>query len=196
MSKGILGDREKALEDSYFRQQDAKLLDSLRKGAALDDVAVALSEKLRVDDPELLARAREAGITAETAAAFLLAPLAQVAWAEGSVTKQERSAVLRLAVERGIDAQSPAHSQLEAWLDVRPPDALFELASSVIRRGLSVLPAKERDERIDRMLDACHEVAAASGSEVARLLGLGDGVSGTEESILDSIAKSLRGFRS
>ena len=149
MSKGILGDREKALEDSYFRQQDAKLLDSLRKGAALDEIAVALSEKLQVDDPELLVRAREAGITAETAAAFLLAPLVQVAWAEGSVTKQERAAALRLAVHRGVDAQSPAYSQLEEWLDVRPPDALFEVASRVIQRRLSVLPPKERDERIE-----------------------------------------------
>lgn len=194
MSKGILGDREKALEDSYFRQQDAKLLQSLRKGAALDEIAAALSEKLQVDDPDLLVRAREAGITADTAAAFLVAPLVQVAWAEGSVTKQERSAVLRLAVERGVDPHSPAYSQLEAWLDVRPPDTLFEVASRVIQRGLSVLPAEERDERINRIIDACHEVAAASGSEFARLLGLGDGVSGAEESILDTIARSLRGF--
>jgi hypothetical protein len=194
MSKGILGDREKALEDSYFRQQDAKLLQSLRKGAALDEIAAALSEKLQVEDPDLLVRAREAGITTDTAAAFLVAPLVQVAWAEGSVTKQERSAVLRLAVERGVDPHSPAYSQLEAWLDVRPPDTLFEVASRVIQRGLSVLPAEERDERINRIIDACHEVAAASGSEFARLLGLGDGVSGAEESILDTIARSLRGF--
>src|SRR5215204_5363342 len=173
MSKGILGDREKALEDSYFRQQDAKLLHSLRKGAALDEIAAALSEKLQVDDPDLLVRAREAGITADTAPAFLVAPLVQVAWAEGSVTKQERSAVLRLAAGRGVNAQSPAYFQLEAWLDVRPPDTLFEIAVRVIQRGLSVLPPEERDERIDRIIDACREVAAASGSEVARLLGLG-----------------------
>ena len=194
MTKGILGDREKALEDSYFRQQDAKLLQSLRKGAALDEIAVALSEKLQVDDPDLLIQAREAGITSETAAAFLIAPLVQIAWIDGSVSKPERSAALRLAVARGVDANSPAYSQLEAWLDVRPPDTLFEVALRVIQRALSVLPPKERDERIKRMVDACHEVAAASGSEVARLLGLGDGVSGAEESILDKIARSLRGF--
>ena len=103
MTKGILGDREKALEDSYFRQQDAKLLKRLREGAALDDVAIALAEKLQLDNPEVLVRAREVGITPDTAAAFLVAPLVEIAWAEGSVTKQERSAVLRLALERGID---------------------------------------------------------------------------------------------
>ena len=106
MTKGILSDREKALEESYFRQRDAKLLEQLRQGAALDDIAVALAEKLQVDKPELLARAREVGITPETAAAFLVAPLVQVAWAEGSVTKQERQTVLRLRTDAG---SKPTH---------------------------------------------------------------------------------------
>lgn len=192
MTKGILGDREKALEDSYFRQQDAKLLKRLREGAALDDIALALAEKLQLDNPELLVQARDVGITPETAAAFLLAPLVQVAWAEGSVSERERSAVLRLALERGIEISSPAYSQLLTWLEVRPPDALFDAALQVLQTGLSVLPLNEREERIARMVDACHEVAAASGSEVARLLGLGDGVSGTEASLLDTIARKLR----
>lgn len=193
MTKGILGDREKALEDSYFRQQDAKLLKRLREGAALDDIAIALAEKLQLENPEILIRAREVGITPDTAAAFLVAPLVQIAWAEGSVTKQERAVVLRLALERGIEAQSPAYSQLVTWLEVRPPDALFDAAIQAIQCGLSVLPPKEKEERIERIVDACREVAAASGSEVARLLGLGDGVSGSEASILDTIAKKLQG---
>ena len=193
MTKGILGDREKALEDSYFRQQDAKLLKRLREGAALDDIAIALAEKLQLENPEILIRAREVGITPDTAAAFLVAPLVQIAWAEGSVTKQERAAVLRLALERGIEAQSPAYSQLVTWLEVRPPDALFDAAIQALQCGLSVLPPVEKEERIARIVDACREVAAASGSEVARLLGLGDGVSGSEASILDTIARKLQG---
>lgn len=192
MGKGILGDREKALEDSFFREQDAKLLKRLREGAALDEIAVALAEMLRIDNPGLLERAREAGVTAETAPAFLVAPLVEVAWGEGRVTKQEREAVLRLAHGRGVEPDSASHAQLVAWLDVRPPDALFETAIEVIRCGLAVMPPNEREERITAILNACREVAAASGSEVAKLLGLGDGVSNTETSILDAIANRLR----
>ena len=95
MTKGFMSDREKALEESYFRQQDARLLEKLRKGATLDEIALALRDKLDVDNPELLARAREAGVTPKTAPVFLLAPLIQVAWAEGKVGRHEREAVLR-----------------------------------------------------------------------------------------------------
>ena len=117
MDKGILSDREKAMEANYFRQQDAKLLEKLRQKASLDDIAAALAEKLQVDNPDLLARVRQLGITAETAPAFFIAPLVQVAWAEGSVSNRERECVLRLARERGVADGSPAKAQLATWLE-------------------------------------------------------------------------------
>ena len=193
MEKGFMGDREKALEDSYFRQQEARLLEKLRQGATLDEIAVALRDKLQVDNPELLARAREAGVTPETAPAFFLAPLVQVAWAEGKVGRHERDTVLRLAQDRGVASGTPAHDQLVTWLEQRPSDALFDAALDVIRAGFDVLPHAERDERIERIVHACREVAQGSGSEIARLLGLGDGVSGSEESVMGTIEARLRG---
>jgi len=193
MDKGIFSDREKAMEANYFRQQDARLLERLRQGAKLDDIAEALRDKLQVDNPELLARVRALGVTADTVAAFFAAPLVQVAWAEGKVVKREAEAVLRLARERGIEEGSPAYAQLVEWLKVRPDQALFDTALEVIKHGYSVLPLKEREARIDRVLDACHKVGEASGSEIARQLGLGDGVSRTEASVLDTISNKLRG---
>ncbi len=195
MTKGFMGDREKALEEGYFRQQDARLLEQLRQGASLDDIAIALRDKLHVDNPELLTRARELGITPETAPAFFLAPLVQVAWAEGKVGKHEREKVLRLARERGVADDTPANAQLVEWLRQRPSDELFDAALDVIRAGFAVLPLAEREERIGRIVDACHEVAAGSGSEIARLLGLGQGISGSEDTILHNIDDRLHGRR-
>jgi hypothetical protein len=83
MDKGFLGDREKAMEADYFRKENEKLLEKLRQDAKLDDIAVALAEKLQVDNQELLGRVRELGITLETAPALFVTPLVQVAWAEG-----------------------------------------------------------------------------------------------------------------
>jgi hypothetical protein len=192
MDKGIFSDREKALEANYFRQQDAKLIERLRANGSLDEVAVALAEKLRIDDPDLLARARDLGITAETAPAFFLMPLVQVAWAEGSASKQEQQSVLRLSRERGIDEGSAAYAQLSEWLTVRPSDSLFNTALEIMNAGFAVLPPGDREERIQRVIEACRIVAEASGSEFAKLIGLGDGVSEFESSLLGTIETRLK----
>jgi len=191
MQERIFSEREKAIEDSYFRQRDAALIDKLRQKADLDEIASALRDKLQVDNPELLKRVRELGITVETAPAFLLAPLVQVAWAEGHVTKQEHDAVLRLARGRGVEAGSPAYAQLEDWLKARPSDDLFDTAVEAIRYGFELLPPRERDEKIRDLVHACQEVAEASGG-LGRLLGLGSGVSTSEASTLDTITRTLR----
>ncbi|MFL6731933.1 MAG: hypothetical protein ACJ8EP_06265, partial [Sphingomicrobium sp.] len=126
MPDRIFGDREKALEANYFRNEDERLLAKLREGAKLDEVSQAVRDKLNVDNPDLLQRVRALGITAETASAFLLAPLVQVAWGGGSVSREERETVLNLARERGVDDGSASQSQLVTWLDKRPADELFE----------------------------------------------------------------------
>jgi uncharacterized protein YqgV (UPF0045/DUF77 family) len=65
------------------------------------------------------------------------------------------------------------------------------VALATLRVGLSVLPPDERAERVKRIVDACREVAQASGG-LARLLGLGSGVSMEEESVLEAITATLR----
>jgi len=189
--KEIFKDRERSLEEEYFRKEDAKLLQKLRERDRLEAIAKALAEKLQADDPALLRRVMDLGATAETGSAFLLAPLVQVAWAEGTVTDAERDEVLRIAEERGIEAGSPAHAQLGAWLRTRPPDALFDAALAALKVGLSVLSPEERAERVKRIADGCREVAKASGG-LSRLLGLGSGISSDEESVLETITATLR----
>jgi hypothetical protein len=190
--KGIWNEREKAMEANYFRQEDAKLIEKLRSDAKIDEVARALRDKLQVDNPDLLNRVRSLGITADTASAFLMAPLIQVAWGGDSVTKSERETVLRLAGERGIEDGSPAQNQLIGWLDTRPDDSLFETALEAIKSGLAVLPKHEQEVRIKRIVDACHDVARASGSKISWVLGLFDGINSSEVAVLDDITKALR----
>lgn len=197
MQDRIFGDREKAAEEAYFRQADARLLETLRQKAHLDDIAVALGQKLQVDNPDLLQRVRDLGITLETAAALFMAPLVQVAWAGGSVTRGEHDAVLRIARERQIATDSPAYAQLEAWLKKHPDDEVFDTAVEVIKAGFSVLPPAEREARIKAVLDACHDVAVSSGSTLGFVLGLKnlmglDNVDESEAATLDLIASTLR----
>jgi hypothetical protein len=191
MSDRIFEDREKAAEANYFRQQDADLIKKLREKADLDEIALALRDKLQVDNPQLLQRARDVGVTPDNVAAFFLAPLVQVAWAEGKVSKAEHDTVLKLARRRGVSPDSPAYAQLEEWLRTRPSDALFDTAVEVLKYSFAVLTPAEQEERTLSIVNACHEVAEASGG-LGRLIGLGDGVSSVETATLDRINRVLR----
>jgi hypothetical protein len=187
----VLTRRERALEEAYFRAQDARLLEKLRAQATLGELANALKEKLEVDDPQLLLRIRDLGLTQETGAALLLAPFVQVAWAEGSVSKHARSLVLEIATLRGLDPHSPAYATLAKWLEHRPSDDLFETALTTIREGLSVLTPVEQDERIRRIIWVCRRVAMPS-ADLLSIFGAPWETSHRLTDLLERIASKLR----
>src|ERR1044072_9189055 len=134
--KDLLKDRGRGEEADFFKRQDAKLIEKMRERARLDEIAKALAAKLRVDDAELLRRITDLGLNHETGTAILLAPLVQVAWAEGRGTEAERAVVIELAASRGLTAGMLAHDQVLAWLRERPSDELFERATEVMRIGV------------------------------------------------------------
>lgn len=188
----ILREKERGEEAQYFRRKDQELIQKLREKAHLEELSKRLAEKLQVEDPALLNTIIAQGVTQETGPAFLLAPLIQIAWAEGKVTPEEREVILKIARQRGIEDGSPAHAQLLEWLAKRPSDELFEASEMSIKLGLSVLPPVERDARIKELVSACRRVAAASGgSGLARLLGLSHAVSQQEEIVLAAITARL-----
>lgn len=188
----IWKERARAFEEQWANAKEDELLAKLREHARLEGIAQSLAEKLEVEKPELLRAVADLGITLDTGAALLMAPLVQIAWGENEVTPKEREAVLQIARARGLEDSSASYRQIVAWLDARPSDALFDIAIEVLKEGLSVLPAAERDIRIEVFTKACHEVAAASGGGLARLLGLHAGVSAAEHEILDRIKANLR----
>src|SRR5689334_23386982 len=163
MAKDMFRDRERAEEEAYFRQHDAKLIEKLRQNAHLGEIAQALADKLHVDEPALLERIKKLGITLDTGSAFILAPLVEVAWADGEVSHAERSAILHIAKQRGVVSGSADHRQLLDWLTHRPPDEVFRTAVEAIRIGISVLPPAESEQRITAMIKGCEEVAQAAG---------------------------------
>jgi hypothetical protein len=190
--KDLLKERGRGEETDHFRKLDQQLVEKMRERARVADVAKALADKLRVDDAELLSRVAALGLDAETGPAILFAPLVQVAWSDGSASEPEKAKVLEVAASRGLDPGTPAHSKLVSWLEKRPSDELFELATECMRIGFTVLAPAERDERIREIVAACRKVAEASGGSLGKLLGISDGVSGDEERVLDAISKKLR----
>jgi hypothetical protein len=191
VTKDAFKDRERGFEEEFFRKSDAQLIDKMREKASLQEIAAALAQTLQVENPDLLRRVMDLGVRQGTGAALLLAPLVQVAWAEGKVTDKERETVLRLAATRGVAKGSPSEALLLEWLAKRPSDTLFQTAIEVIKAGLSRLTPAEREERVAGFVRACTEVSEASGG-IAKALGVGSGVSSEEKSVLDSVADALR----
>ncbi len=192
MSHNAFHDRERAEEAAYFARRDAELIEKIRSRANLGEIAHVMAEKLRLDDPALLDRILKAGITRDAAAAFLLVPLVEVAWADGHVSEVEREVVVRFATARGIAPDSPDMAQLLDWLKAEPSRDLYECALDVIKLGLSVLPPEEAHQRVKEMINTCKEVAQAAGG-IERLLSLGGTISPHERSVLAEIRLRLEG---
>lgn len=188
-TKDIFRDRERAEEEAYFRQEDARLIEKLRQKAQFSEIAHALAEKLHADEPTLLERIKELGVTLDTGSAFVLAPLVEVAWADGDVSHAERDAILLIAKQRGVEPGSADHRQLLDWLARRPSDEIFRTALEAIRIGISVLPPEESEQRIAAMIKACEDVAKAAGG-LSGLLHL-EGISYDEGTTIAAIRHHL-----
>jgi tellurite resistance protein len=189
MTKDIFRDRERGEEDAYFRQQDAKLIAKLRQKARFSEIAHALAEKLHADEPVLFERIQKLGVTLDTGSAFILAPLVEVAWADGDVSQSERDTILHIAKQRGVAPGSADYDQLLGWLAHRPSDEVFRTALEAIRIGLSVLPPDESEQRIETMIKACADVAQAAGW--LDQLFQSDGVSYSESAVIAAIREHL-----
>ena len=84
-----LEERRRALEESFFKDQNAKLLTAMQKKAALAEKRAALSESSGLTNRDLLELLLELEIDSETLAALTLIPLLEVAWADGSIAQQD-----------------------------------------------------------------------------------------------------------
>lgn len=94
---------------------------------------------------------------------LLLAPPVQTAWAEGFLQAAERRAIINFAEnEVGISREDPEFDELEHWLDVRPPDELFEAMSEILGKWLEAMPKIGGKYWRAALLRTCLEVAQAS----------------------------------
>lgn len=189
MAKDMFRKRAQAEEEAYFHRRDAELIAKLRQNAEFSEIAHALAEKLHADEPTLLERIKKLGVTLETGAAFILAPLVEVAWVDGNVSDAERAAILHIAKQRGVQPGSADHRQLLDWLDHRPPDEILHTALEAIRIGISVLPPDEAEQRISAIIKACKNVAEAGGW-LSELLHL-EGITRDESAVIAAIRRHL-----
>lgn len=173
-------------EDAYFLVQDASRREEVRRrveaAAAELEERAAVARAVATDDQELARRIQALGFNGDSARAFDLLPLLHVSWADGQVQARERTTILSLLHQRGIQPGSDAAILVEALLERRPSDAFMHQALELLRAVLG-----NDAKRLQTLVDLCTRVAEASGG----LLGIGGRVSDEERTLIVAIAERL-----
>lgn len=186
MNKDAFATRRRGHEEPHFQRLERELVEKLRRRAEEDRHLRRLAEYTGIADQDILNDLRTLGYTPETLMLLHLAPLVQVAWADGDVSERERELIIETARLRGIDQDSAAGRQLEEWLTWRPSNEAFDTALRVIVVMLQGHPTAERETVERNLLSYCAAIAEASGG----ILGIGK-VSAGERQLLARIASEL-----
>ena len=186
MSNDFLGDRRKALEESFFSKQDQELLRELREKKDAQAQRDALSATSGIIDDGVLDQLVACDLSCETLAALSVVPLVEVAWADGQVDEKERSALLMAARKAGLVEGEPAYQLFESWLAERPdPGLLATWMEYVAELSKTFTPEAKRALRRD-LLGRARTVAKAAGG----FLGIGK-ISSSEEAVLTKLARAF-----
>jgi hypothetical protein len=188
MTTEFLGDRKKALEESFFARENAKLLERLKAEKDTHEAREALAKASGIESDEILEKLYGLGVNAEKWTAISIATLVEIAWADGKIDKAEREAVLSGAEANGVTSESPGYQLLESWLAHRPDGRLLEVWGAFIVGLCAELGESERESLKNQILGRARSVAEATGG----FLGLGSKVSSEEEVILAELAKAFK----
>jgi hypothetical protein len=179
MKTDPLGSRRQALEEEFFRKENARLAAELRLKRMADESKAAMSRVSGIEDEAVLDKLVELGIGAGTLAAMTLVPLVEVAWADGKMDGKEKAAILQGAEAQGVEPGSPAFALLEDWLANRPPPRLLAAWRDYVGALCDEMLPEERKQLKREVLARAQAVAEAAGG----FLGLGDKVSDEERQV-------------
>jgi hypothetical protein len=178
--------RGHALEEIFFKNVDAKLLEKMRQDMKEKEVSESLQHASGIKDQKVLQSLREVGVTAESLTALSLIPLVAVAWADGKVQREEREAILKAANESDIAAGSDAEMLLNSWLNVQPGPELMEAWKGYAACVKASLDATLFHQMSEAILNRAQQLAKASGG----FLGL-SAISLSESKVLDELKAVL-----
>jgi hypothetical protein len=185
--KDAFSDRERWLEEEYFRKKQEELIERMRRKVALESKIQELGRALNITDRSVLEALLDLGYTPDLARLAYFVPLVQVAWADGKVSHQERGAILEFARKSGIEEGSLAETQLKSWLDQRPSDEFFSVSLLALQAIIAALPKEEQEAARERILADAKAIAATTGG----VLGLGNKISDAEQEAIERIAAEL-----
>jgi hypothetical protein len=178
--------KAKALTDSFFAEENARVLKELREVTAREEKKKEFQEYLNIDNDEVLEALIELAVEPETLVAFTLVPLVEVAWADGEIQPKERDAILKAAIEQGVSEDSPTHTLLKNWLQKPPDPKLLETWKGYIEVLMPSLGDRSREHMKSSSLGRARAIAEAAGG----FLGVAS-ISAAEKKVLEELEWSF-----
>ncbi len=172
--------RAKTLEDLFFLARDKKLTEELRRIRKMKETKEALASVSGITNQDVLQKLIELNIRPEILASLAMAPLVEVAWADGKIDEKEKKAVLEAACKSFIPKDSVDFNLLRCWLEHKPDSKLLEAWVHYMKGLCEKLSDTEKDALKKDLIGHARAVAQAAGG----FLGLGSKISKTEEQML------------
>jgi tellurite resistance protein len=174
-------------EDAYFHQLELERREDTRREMARAaeklQKARAVAKSAGTEDLELADRIAKLGFSGETAKVFDLLPPILVAWADGSVSRDERATIFTVLEHRKIARGSEPFVAVEALLEEKPSQAFIDESMDALRDLMAGRPEASSTE----MIELCAAIADASGG----FLGLVKRISPEERELVGRIADEL-----
>jgi tellurite resistance protein len=133
----------------------------------------------------------------EKIAALALAPLVEVAWADGHVTPAEREGVLEAARALGLGQRSEfCRSTLRRWLSEAPPTEALEEWRRQLAPALAESTSRPARKARNRLLSEAVKVAKMDGLDFEQgpAVNARAGITEDEQRVLDELATALEGI--
>ena len=139
MSEVTLEERGRALENQFYEKENQQKLAAMKEKLESQQTREELRKASGMSDDAVLDKLVALGLKANTIAALSLVPLIAVAWADGTIQDNERSAILQGAHGKGLEQGTDGYELLQTWLSKRPDDSLFDAWESYIKALASQL---------------------------------------------------------
>ena len=186
MAEVTLEERGKALEDQFYEKENKDKLAQMKAKLDTQSSKDDLRKVSGMTDDAVLDKLVGLGLTANTIAALSLVPLIEVAWADGQIQDNERTAILQGAHGKGLDKGSAGYDLLQSWLAKRPTSALLEAWEAYIKSLTAQLNDEQNRLLKNQIIGFAKMVAGAAGG----FLGIGR-VSASEETVLKRIESAF-----
>jgi hypothetical protein len=187
VSEVTLEERGRALENQFYDKENKDKLAAMKGKLDTQRSKDDLRKVSGMSDEAVLDKLVGLGLSANTIAALSLVPLIQVAWADGTIQDNERTAILQGAHGKGLEQGTDGYELLQSWLKRQPADELFQAWEAYIKALASQLNDEQNRLLKNQIVGFAKMVAAAAGG----ILGFGK-VSASEEKVLQRIEAAFK----